>query len=261
MNRIFKGFLVFMTVIGFVACNDNDDNGTNPGTARMSLQLVDAPGDYDAVYIDVQDVVVKYQGSDDEVSIGEVNTGIYNLLELTGGVSVLLADEQLPAGEISQIRLILGSENSIVVDGQSFPLATPSAQQSGLKLQLNETLEDGVFYEYILDFNVEQSIVMQGNGTYSLKPVIRASLLADVGKIHGQVLPLGIQTLVTATDGTIEVSSYVNAEGDFLLYGIPEGTYSVIYEADPILGFPPVVLSGIEVMAGVTTEMDLVVFE
>lgn len=261
MNMIFKGFLVFMTIIGFVSCNDNDDNGTNQGTARMSLQLVDAPGDYDAVYIDVQDVVVKYQGSDDEIPIGEVNTGIYNLLELTGGVSVLLADEQLPAGEISQIRLILGSENSIVVDGESYPLSTPSAQQSGLKIQLNETLEEDVFYEYILDFDVEKSIVVQGNGGYSLKPVIRASLVADAGKISGQVLPIGIQTLVTASDGTNEVSAYTDAAGNFMLYGLPEGTYTVTYVADPLLGFPPIVVSDVVVTAGLTTEMDLVVFE
>lgn len=256
-----KVFLALAVVLAFAACNNDDDSGDVQGTARMSVQLVDAPGDYDAVYIDVQDVVVKYQGSDDEVNIGTINTGVYNLLELTGGVSVLLADDQLPAGKISQIRLILGTENSVVVDGQSYPLATPSAQQSGLKIQLNETLEQDVFYEYILDFDVESSIVVQGNGGYSLKPVIRASLVADVGKISGQVLPLGIQTLVTATDGTNEVSAYTNAAGNFMLYGLPEGNYVVIYEADPLLGFPPVVVTDVAVTAGVTTEMDIVLFE
>lgn len=261
MKYVMKGILSLSVILGMVACSDKDESDNTQGTARISIQLVDAPGDYDAVYIDVQDVVVKYQGTNDEVPIGEINTGVYNLLELTGGVSVLLVDEQLPAGEISQIRLVLGTNNSIDVDGQSYPLSTPSAQQSGLKIQLNETLEEDVFYEYILDFDVEKSIVVQGNGGYILKPVIRASLVADAGKISGQVLPVEIQTLITATDGTNEVSAYANAEGNFMLYGLPEGNYTVTYEADPLLGFPPVVVPDVAVIAGLTTEMDLVVFE
>jgi hypothetical protein len=58
------------------------------------------------------------------------------------------------------------------VDGVSYPLSTPSAEQSGLKLQVNATLEAGVVYTILLDFDANKSIVVTGNNTYKLKPVV-----------------------------------------------------------------------------------------
>ena len=153
MKNVLKISLFVAIVALFAACSDDENSNDQEQTARMSVKLVDAPGDYDAVFIDVQDVVIKYNGNDEEVAIGQVNAGVYDLLELTGGASVLLVDDDIPAGAISQIRLILGDDNTIVVDGQTLPLTTPSAQQSGLKIQINETLEGGIFYEFISQFS------------------------------------------------------------------------------------------------------------
>lgn len=256
------GIISLCVLTMFMSCSNNDDSEVaTEQTARMSVTLVDAPGDYDAVFVDVQNVVIKYNGSDEEVVIGDVNAGVYDLLELTGGVSILLVDDEIPAGSISQIRLILGDDNTVVVDGESFPLQTPSAQQSGLKISVNETLEAGIFYEFILDFDVEKSIVQQGNGGYLLKPVIRASTVAETGGIAGDVLPLGIQTLVTATNGSTEISSYTDASGTFVLSGVPAGTYSVTYEADVALGFSIIVVENVQVTNGIVTQLDTVIFE
>ncbi len=163
-----------------MSCSSDDDSNNNEGNAKLAIRLTDAPGDYDAVFIDVQEVVIKYNGGQDDVTLG-INAGIYDLLELTAGVNVLLFNDEVPAGNISQIRLVLGNQNTIVVDGQPLPLDTPSAQQSGLKIQVNETLEPGILYEFMLDFDVDKSIVAQGNGGYSLKPVIRATTAAESG--------------------------------------------------------------------------------
>lgn len=264
MKLFVKAFLSLMLLTIFVACSDDDNSSTGPmETAQISIQMVDGPGDYDAVYVDVQDVRVTYSDSEGDISIGDINTGVYDLLELTGGVSVLLADNEIPTGDLSQIRLVLGEDNSIVVDGETYPLATPSAQQSGLKIQVHETLEEDVFYEYILDFDVEESIVVLGNGGYNLKPVIHASLVADAGQIAGVVFPNELQVLVTAVDADqlVEVSTYTSAEGDYILYGLPEGTYTVTFEADPALGFDPIIVPDVEVVAGLTTVLDDVIFE
>lgn len=260
MKNVLKFSLMIMLFAAFVSCKDDDDSNIQ-GNATMSVKLVDAPGDYDAVYVDVQDVLIKYNGNNNEVSIGEINAGVYNLLELTGGVSVLLVNDEIPAGSISQIRLVLGTQNTIVVDGESYPLETPSSQQSGLKVQVNETIEDGGQYDVILDFNVEESIVAQGNGDYSLHPVIRASLSIDSGSITGLVLPLGVQALVTASSGNTNISTYTNAQGNYVLNGVPEGTYTLTLEADANLGLPPITIPDVEVIAGVATEMEVVTFQ
>lgn len=254
MKILLKLSLIALATVLFTACNSDDGNQQDQ-TSRIMVSLTDAPGDFDNVYVDVQDVVVKYSDSDNEVSLGQINAGIYDLLELTGGLSVLLADEEIPSGQISQMRLVLGSENSIVVDGETFPLQTPSAQQSGLKLNINQTLEAGILYEFILDFDVEESIVVQGNGSYLLKPVIRASTVAESGSISGTVLPLGIQVLVTASNGVETISAYTNAEGNFVLHGVPEGTYTVTIEPEVSSGFEIMVLEDVVVVNGEITNL------
>lgn len=254
MRTLLKLSLIALLIIGFASCSSDDDSVKSEGKAKLALRLTDAPGDYDAVYVDVKDVVIKYNGGQDDVAL-DINAGIYNLLELTAGVNVLLYDDEVPAGAISQIRLVLGDQNTIVVDGETLPLATPSAQQSGLKIQVHETLEPGILYEFMLDFDVDKSIVSQGNGGYSLKPVIRATTVAESGAISGKVLPAGMLTMVTAVNGSLEISSYTNLLGDFLLSGVPDGKYTVTIQADVNLEIPPVVIENVTVVNGEVTNM------
>ncbi len=252
MKSLLKLSLVALLIVGFASCN-SDDNA-NEGKAKLALRLTDAPGDYEAVFVDVEEVVVKYNGGQEDVTLG-INAGIYDLLELTAGVNVLLFNDEVPAGTISQIRLILGEENTIVVNGETLPLATPSAEQSGLKIQVNENLEAGILYEFLLDFDVDRSIVAQGNGGYLLKPVIRATTVAESGAISGTVMPAGILTMVTAENGPIIISSYTNLQGEFLLSGVPDGVYTVTIQADLSLGLPPLVVENVVVVQGEVTNM------
>jgi hypothetical protein len=61
--------------------------------------------------------------------------GIYDLLKLSNGVEKLIATDTLEISKVQQIRLILGTRNTVVLDGITYPLSTPSAEQSGLKLR------------------------------------------------------------------------------------------------------------------------------
>ncbi|BAO55574.1 DUF4382 domain-containing protein [Nonlabens marinus] len=251
MKKYLSILMCTILTVSLFSCSDSDDS-TQP--ARVSIRLVDAPGDYDNVFIDIQDVMIKYNDDgDEEVEIGAVNTGVYDLLELTGGASVILADDEIPAGRISQIRLVLGDDNTVVVDGQTFPLSTPSAQQSGLKLNVNQDLEGGIFYEFILDFDADKSIVQQGNGGYSLKPVIRTELVAQTGAISGTVVPTTVQTLVTATDGVNTISTFTNSLGEYRLSGVPEGTYTVTLEPDATAGLQTATIADVQVTVGQVT--------
>lgn len=257
-------FLLVFTGLALASCSDDDDSAGAEGNARISVRMVDAPGDYDAVNIDVEAVRVQTGVEEDEnegwVTL-DTEAGIYNLLELTGGVSQLLADEEIAPGYAGQIRLVLGNDNTIVVNGEEFPLATPSAQQSGLKLNINEELEPGEEYLYILDFDVDESIVTQGNGGYTLKPVIRLSVEDDAGKIVGKVHPSEFRSLVTATNASNRISAYTNASGEFALYGVPEGTYQIKVEPDPISGLDPITKDNVEVDDDGTTDVETLFLE
>lgn len=246
--------LIAFICLSLVGCNSNDDSEQ---TSRLSFRMTDAPGDYDAVYIDVQDVLIK-SGTDENdegwVSVGNVIPKVYNLLDLTGGVNVLLADEIVPSGFLGQVRLVLGDDNTVVKDGVTYPLKTPSAQQSGLKLNINQTLVGGVAYEFLLDFDVEHSIVVQAgsSGNYNLHPVIRVSTMATSGVIKGRISPVleGFQVLASVQVGSTTVSAYADEFGVFQLNGIPAGTYDVKLTPEVGSGKAEKVITGVVVVNG-----------
>ena len=248
----------------FFSC-DNDSSNES-GTSNISIKLVDEPGDYDNVYVEVIDVMVKVNDDTDDSgweSLNPINTGVYDLLDLTGGVNVLLVDDfQIPSGMLNQIRLVLGENNTVVIDGVSHPLNTPSAQQSGLKVKVNQVLEAGFTYDFILDFDVDQSIVVAGNsGNINLKPVIYASAEVSSGIIEGSVNPYDFQVAASViVDGDL-VSTYVDDSGNFTLYGVPAGIYSVTFTPDPDSGYIETTIDGVEVINGQVTNIGIVDLE
>jgi hypothetical protein len=237
----------------FIACNDQE-----PENARLVVRLIDSPADYQEVNVDIQAVEVNTSenGSGSGwVALGNTNPGVYNLLELTNGLSVVLADAEIPAGYISQIRLILGDENTLKMDDQIHDLSTPSSQQSGLKLQLKATLIAGITYEVFLDFDAARSVVESGNsGRYNLKPVIRAIAEAQDGAIGGIILPLDATPAVYAIQGSDTITSaFTDSNGAFLLQGLEAGSYTV--GIDPSLDYLQSSKENVQVSIGEVTDI------
>jgi hypothetical protein len=176
-----------MTIVpfGFISCSeDEDDNGD--GTANVEISMsntVSGSREYQEVNIDLMQVSI-HSSSDSSSSSGwvdlETNQGIYNLMDFTSGNDTILAfDSVLIVQKISQIRLVLGDNNTVVENGETYDLDTPSAQTSGLKISVNATLEPGQHYIIQLDFNPDESIVKTGNGKYKLQPVIDAIVIQE----------------------------------------------------------------------------------
>ncbi len=149
VTQIWKllGILCIVSFMAVTACDKDDDNNTTEGKATMKMHLTDAPAAYDAVYIDVQEIEV-HSDTGGWVTLANVKPGIYNLLDFRNGLDTLIAVGEVPSGKISQIRLILGPNNSVVENGITHSLKTPSAQQSGLKLNVNYTLQPGWFMNF-----------------------------------------------------------------------------------------------------------------
>ncbi len=248
MKRI-AGFL--MLSVFWFACTDNTQ------TARLNVRLTDAPGDYEEVNIDIKSVEINSGEGNSGWTILDVKSGVYNILKLTNGLDTLLASAELPAGRISQIRLILGNNNSVKVGGITKPISTPSAQQSGLKLNLQAVLTEGITYTITLDFDAARSIVRKGNGGYNLKPVIRALETATTGAIKGMVTPLEASPAVFAISGSDTVATaYTDATGKFMLRAIPAGTYTISF--DPKTGYVSQQKENVSVTLGSVTDLGTV---
>lgn len=256
-NKIFLAVLaVFVGWLG-TSCSNNET------TSRLIITLTDAPGDYDAVNVDVQGVEV-HLSSDEEsgwITLDNPNTGVVNLLELTNGISIVISDSEIPAGKISQIRLMLGPDNTLVMDEDEFVLDVPSGQQSGLKLQVNETLEAGITYTLKLDFDAARSVVQAGrSGKFILKPVIRVITEATSGAVKGEVLPAEENVAVYAIVGedTVVTTYAVADQAGYFLEGVPEGTYKIGFDPGDDSLYAKDSVENVDVTIGSITQLETV---
>ena len=250
-----KKILLIATFIVFGIILNSCSSDSTTGTYAYNVRMTDAPGPYEEVNIDLKSVEVT--GSNGQTVLLNTTAGIYNLLEFSNGLSTLIATSELSDAKVSQIRLILGSNNTVVVGGVSYPLSTPSAEQSGLKLQVNQTLLADIQNEILLDFDASASIVKTGNGTYKLKPVVRTVVTAITGNIKGSITPIGTLAVVTATSvNAVEYSSSVNLLGQFQISGLPAGTYT--FTVTPLLPLLPVIQTNVVVVAGVNTNLGVI---
>jgi hypothetical protein len=244
MKTILNYFmLALIAVVGF-SCNNDDE--LLAGSAKVNFYLVDASGDFDQVWIEVIALRIKAddndQNNDDDIEDDsdesswveipfEEGSRYVNLLELTGENSQFLGSEIFPEGEIDQLRLVLGDDNYVVKDGNRSELKTPSAQQSGLKIKLNESIEGGKSYEIVIDFDVEKSIIVAGNsGNIILKPVLRAYVRKAAAGIMGQVFPKEAQLVaLKAMKGDNEYNTGVDENGNFKIQGMDDGVYTLTF--------------------------------
>jgi hypothetical protein len=241
----------------FVSCTRNEKSGS--GTAQLQVYLTDDPAAYDQIIIDVQDVQINLSSdtSGGWQSLSTVAAGHYDLKKLVNDDDTLLAKSDIPTGTIQQLRLVLGPDNYIVIGGTRYPLETPSAQQSGLKLNIHQQVTAGILYTMTLDFDAARSIVKTGNNKYILKPVIRTVFTAAGGSIKGVVTPTTFQTTVSAIQGTDTFSTFTGATGGYLIKGLPAGSYTLRF----VPGDTTYLVdsrTGISVTTGTVTTVDTV---
>lgn len=242
------GAIFLLTFLAFVSCSKNEN--TTKGEARFQVFLTDDPGDYEEVLIDVQDIQINLTGNEDGgwQSLAGVNTGTYDLLKLVNDEDTILADASIPSGRIHQLRLILGPENYVKLNGTLIQLNTPSAQQSGLKLNIQQDVTNGILYKILLDFDVAKSVVATGSGSYNLKPVIRTVFESVGGSIKGWVDPKDFKTAVSAIQGVDTIAStFTGDDGGYIIKGVAQGAYSLYFNpSDPL--YKDSLLSGIAVI-------------
>src|SRR4030095_10139332 len=200
------------------------------GQGNLQVSLTDDPGNFDAVYIDLQDVQVNLSGNSDNgwQSLPGVRKGMYDLLSLADGHDTLLADGPIPAGRIYQLRLVLGTENYVKIDSSMIRMNILPEEQGGLNLKVQQYLGNGSFVKVLLDFDVAKSVVVVDSASYNLRPNIRTVFEFVGGSLSGFVRPNDFRTWVYAIQGSDTISStFTGQDGGFLIKGVAEGSYSL----------------------------------
>lgn len=227
------------------------DGGAAPaGSSQLLVHLVDGPLDQlQEVNVDVQKVSIVAQ-SGAQIELAAPNA-IFDLLRLQGGISALLADRTLPADRYTQVRLLLGTRNTLRLAGASegpVALRVPSGQQSGLKINIDLDLQAGSGRDLYIDFDVAESLHLTKagkNDRYSLRPVLRAAVKQASGSVLGRLSRsdsgaglAGVPVFAEAVDESgpphIVRRVLTDAEGRYRLDLLPFGRYIVV--AQPTLG-------------------------
>ena len=229
-----KLLLAFCSCLVLITMSCKKDTNTQ---ATLELRLTDGPAMFEEVNIDVQGAEV-HVNKDTASSSGwqtlTVKTGIYNVLKLNNGVDTVLGTTKLPLGDISEIRLILGNNNTVKVDGKILPLVIPSSDKSGLKLKFEKKLLAGISYKVAMDFDAAKSVNEVKKGVeYKMKPVIRLITEANNGSIRGEIGTISCKTVIYAINGSDTLtSSYPSSTNRFVLQGLAAGTYKVAVVAE-----------------------------
>ena len=269
MNKNFTRLSLATTTIfaaaALVACGGGGSSSPAPNAQMGTLKasITDAPAcGFDEVNITVSKVRVNQSATASDTDGGWTDIVVpahqINLLNLTNGVLEVLGTTPLAAGHYNQIRLVLDANtgnnmvnNVVPTGGTKQNLDTPSAVQSGIKLNGSFDVAAGQQADVLLDFDACKSIVTKGNGKYALKPVVKMVpvLLNGIG---GTISPtmLANHVMISAQQNGVVVGSTVPAAttGDFSLTHLPAGNYDVVITADgsaaTVIGAVPVAATG-----------------
>lgn len=228
-TKLTTALLAICLITTQYACRKKDES-KDPGNANMSIRLTDAPANYEAVNLDIQKVAITTSTSTNttETTLTPFRPGIYDILQYKNGLDTLLLRGDIKAGKVQQIRLILGDNSSIKVGGVTYPLNTPSAQESGVKLNIKDSFVVNGAYTLWLDFDAGKSIIQNGNGNFKMKPVIRAYSALTNGKVIGYVFPAQALATVYLINGTDTLSAIPAVNGYVYMNGVPQGNYQVM---------------------------------
>jgi len=246
MARAARWLGVGVAAATLVACGGGG-GGTSGGTGSLRVALTDAPAcGFDHVYVTIEKVRVHQSATAGDNDAGWTDLTLsparrVDLLTLTNGVLEELGTVPLAAGAYSQVRLVLASNTGSVggglanavqpSGGAEVAVATPSGQQSGLKLQAHFDVQAGQMADLVLDFDACRSIVKAGNsGQYNLKPVISV-VPRIVSGILGYVtttLTLSATTVSAQQNGVTVRSTAPDSTGKFSIPYLSTGTYTLV---------------------------------
>ncbi|KWR88138.1 hypothetical protein RM96_21420 [Cupriavidus sp. IDO] len=232
--------LALSGALALAACGGGGgDNSSGSGQGTLQVSMTDAPScGFDHVFVTVNKVRVHTDANADPSANGWVDISLspsrkIDLLSLTNGVLTTLGQTPLPAGTYQQVRLVLdpnGSgasalSNSVVpTGGTEQAMDTPSAVQSGIKINRPFVVAPGTLTDLVLDFDACKSVVARGNGSFNLKPVVTAIPTLVSGAVTGVVGAAPGARVYAERNGVVVKATLADGSGNFTLSPIEQSS-------------------------------------
>ena len=227
-----KRILVFALLIvcaGFTIQSCKKDNKVSQG--KMEVRMTDSPGDFVALNVEILKIEAYLENSG-WVTINETSKEI-NILDLTNGAEVTIASATtVQPGTYTKLKVTFSGSNSLtfnVAGGQStVNLSFGSNFQGQVEVPIHCQVSNGITSSILLDFNVGSSIAQTGGG-YTLNPVIAEIADPSTG-VQGNISGAE-KAAISLSNSSYNASTFTNANGYFLIKGVPDGTYQMKIEA------------------------------
>lgn len=250
-------FLAFLFSISFWSCEPADSNPTS----LLNVILIDAPAQWDSVFIEVEgvDIEMQVQGRESETqtfflpySLGDK---VIEVSALIAGEGLLLGRDELPVGKIISATFRIGDSHSLFLDGDRYVLPLANSGMTEIHLELVMDLEQGIAYDLILDFDLEKSIRVLSESPLAMEldPVLTAISGIGTGEIKGTISPTTLRPAIYAIISGDSVNTHVNSSGSFS-FRLQEGTYTV-YVDPKDERYLAGILESVEVVSGKSTDL------
>jgi len=262
MKRRIASICALGLAASFAACDSTVDA---PDTARLTIMLTDAPGDFSAAVVTISSIYL--QGSaDSDAEISRVmlldEPITTDLLTLSDDVQTLVDGVVIGAGNYGQLRFVIDGAYIVVETDQgekvySTPdyaeapeqvdgtLMCPSCAQSGIKVNLTGGLTLGDEDETVLvDFDVSQSFGHEAgaSGKWIMHPTLKAAPIDAAASVDvslslgsGVVLPAIGAAVLSLADFSVELRSVdadPSAPGETVIFADADGdgTFNVSFD-------------------------------
>lgn len=250
-NMFFVG--IASLALAFTACK-KENNQPAPGNPsgepstqpqQFKVRMTDAPGDYEALYIEIDKVEAYMEGSG-YVTLNS-QSQVVSVMDLNNGKEITLASKNdVAVGTYSKIRLTFGDENRIKLNSSSnlgltlgqgmtatgmynLNIESMLGQERTVEIEIDRQVSAEAGVSVLLDFNVAASVIEDAN-EWMLDPVITEIKDANTG-VKGEISGAK-QASITFVRGNYSTSTTMAATGNFMVRGMDNGTYTVIIDAE-----------------------------
>ena len=217
--------LVGLGAVGMVGLVAGCGGGSSPSD-NFSLRMVDSgagsrsiaggdglvsaragsqgpPANAVALRVTVEEIrAIPVEGPPVRLALAEAT--VIDVLNLPASFTVL--EQDLPPGDYVKLELIVASAELELDDTTVLPVDVPSGTQTGLKLPVQYTIDDGYNTVLALDWNTGNSIHCTGNGQWKLRPTaLTVTEITQVETVDNVTVVCTDIAPAQATQGATEV--------------------------------------------------------
>ncbi|MBD3626844.1 DUF4382 domain-containing protein [Cyclobacterium sp.] len=235
ITHFILGIAIFSGLL--MAC----DNAASENRSLVNILLVDTPGDFEQVWIEVLGVEILPAGSRGSAENAswinlpyQAASNMVRISDLVNEERLLIGRTEIQSGMVSKIKLLLGNELYLIQDETRIDLDKDSDFENKLEIDINVNALPGNSYDIYLDFDLASSVVRSSGGNYQLDPRIRAFESGVAAVIRGSILPRNVNSHVFIRSDTDTLTTLTGANGGFYLQGIPPNDYQITIDAPEI---------------------------